>query len=282
MILERNAPAKVNLGLHVLRKRDDGYHDIETVFLPVQWCDQVRVQPAEHMQFTCSDPGLPVDASNLCVRAANILRKHYGLDKAAAIHLEKHLPYGAGLGGGSSDAAQTLCLLNELWQLDLNYTTLHAFAAELGSDVPFFLHEDAVYATGRGELLEPLLEPGPGAKYEFPYVIVLVVPPVHVSTALAYQNIQPNDEERADLKTVVFSNNLSRWRTELVNDFETSVFTAYPELNELKQALINAGAGYAAMSGSGSSLFGVFEDANKAKQATQLFTVQGMTTWVSG
>lgn len=281
MILERNAPAKVNLGLHVLRKRDDGFHDIETVFLPVHWCDHLQVASAEKMDFTCSDPDLPVDESNLCVRAANILRSHCGLDKAATIHLEKRLPYGAGLGGGSSDAAHTLRLLNELWHLDLDYSTLHAIAAELGSDVPFFLQDDAMYATGRGELLEPLLDPVSGGGYHVPYIIVLVVPPVHVSTALAYQGIQPNDQDRPDLKEVVFSNNLSTWRTLLVNDFETSVFAVYPLLEEVKKSLLAAGAGYAAMSGSGSALFGVFENADKARQAEQLFASQGMTTWAS-
>ncbi len=271
----------MNLGLHVLRKREDGYHDIETVFLPVHWYDYLQGASAEHMHFTCSDPGLPVDESNLCVRAANILRAHFGLDKAASIHLEKRLPYGAGLGGGSSDAAHTLRLLNELWQLGLDYKTLHAFAAGLGSDVPFFLQDNAMYAAGRGELLEPLLESESGAGYEFPFVLVLVVPSVHVSTASAYQNIQPDDEERPDLKKVVFSNNLSTWRTLLVNDFETSVFAVYPELVEIKKSLLAAGAGYAAMSGSGSALFGVFEDVDKAQLAAQYFAVQGMTTWVS-
>ena len=265
----------MNLGLHVCAKRSDGFHDIETVFLPIPWFDHLRAAPAETFRFTCSDPHLPVDESNLCVRAAHMLMIHLKLP-GVALHLEKRLPYGAGLGGGSSDAAHTLRLLNDFWHLNLDKNTLHTFAAALGSDVPFFLEDTAMYATGRGEVMEALVHPVSGAPYQFPFEMVLVIPPVHVSTADAYQHIKPNKQGRPDLREVVLSNNLARWRPFLVNDFETSVCAAYPLITEVKKRLLAEGAGYAAMSGSGSAVFGVFDDAARAGAAASRFEAMQM------
>ena len=263
MILKRQAPAKLNLGLHVLRKRPDGYHDLETVFLRIPWADALTARPAEHLSITCSDSSLTTDETNLVMKAAHALAEAAGVAHGAALHLEKHLPHGAGLGGGSSDAAATLRLLADLWQLDVPETTLHRLALAVGSDVPFFLGPAAAYATGRGEVLTPL----PG--YQLPYRLVVVVPPVHVSTAEAFARIRPRDTRRPDLRALVASNDLARWRTDLVNDFEASVFEAYPAIRTAKDRLLAAGAGYAAMSGSGSAVFGVFEAEASAAAAAE-------------
>ncbi len=289
MILERKAPAKVNLGLHVLRKREDGYHDIETVFLAVPWHDVLTVSPAASFTFTCSDPGLPVNESNLCVKAAHLLMDHMALHyperealAGVALHLEKNIPYGAGLGGGSSDAANTLRLLDTYWGLGLDQQVLHGFAAALGSDVPFFLEDEPVFAEGRGEVLTSLADASKSSTYAFPFEMVIAVPAVHVATAIAYKGIKPNDEGRPDLKPLVLSNDLGAWREELVNDFESSVFDVYPAIREVKAMMLAAGAGYAAMSGSGSAVFGVFESKAGAEVAVQKLDSLGLHVALKG
>jgi 4-diphosphocytidyl-2-C-methyl-D-erythritol kinase len=263
------ASAKINLGLHILRRRPDGYHDLETVFLRIPWADVVTVAPADEISLTCSDPTLPTDERNLCVKAARMLAEHAGIDPGAAIHLEKHVPYGAGLGGGSSDAAATLRLLADLWGLAVPADELRSLAARLGSDVPFFLGPEAAYATGRGEILEPLLDES-GEIYQLPFTLVVIVPPIHVGTAEAYRLVRPNDEKRFDLREVVLSNDLGRWRWELVNDFEQPILRAHEEIRATRDALLEAGAGYASLSGSGSAVFGVFEEEGTAKAAEEV------------
>ena len=278
-MLEQTAPAKINLGLHVLRKRDDGYHDIETVFLQIPWADRIAAEKADRLHLSCSTDALPTDQSNLCLRAAHHLARAYGVAQGAALHLEKHLPFGAGLGGGSSDAATTLHLLSELWCLNAPEDHLRELAAEIGSDVPFFLGPPAAYATGRGEQLTPLQDPQTGAPYRFPFVLVVVVPPVHVSTAEAYGRIQPRDGGRPDLSDLVASNSLARWQADLVNDFEVPVFKAYPEIYGAKLLLLEAGAGYASLSGSGGAVYGVFEKEETALEAVHSAQRKGHRVW---
>ncbi len=272
--LRRRAPAKVNLGLHVLRRRGDGFHDIETVLLPIGWSDEVRVAPSDAFRFTCSDPSLPTDARNLCVRAARSLADYAGIEPHGALHLEKRVPHGAGLGGGSSDAAHTLRLLVRHWGLDVPAADLHALAAELGSDVPFFLHDGPMLATGRGEILEPL-------GYALPYALAVVMPPVTVGTAEAYGLVRPDDRGRPDLVALVRSNDLERWRAELANDFEAPILERHPEVADAKRLLEAAGAGYASLSGSGAAVFGVFEREDDARAAAEGAERRGLRTWTS-
>ncbi len=279
--LSQNAPAKINLGLHVLRRRADGYHDLETVFLRIGWADAVTVAPGDSLGFSCSDPSLPIDDSNLCVRAARLLADHAGISPKALIHLEKRVPYGAGLGGGSSDAATTLVVLDALWQLGLDAATLHELASRLGSDVPFFLGPAAAYGTGRGERLAPLLDAA-GAPYRCPFTIVVVKPEVAVGTAEAYRWVVPNETARPDLRVLVAGNDLERWRRELVNDFEEPVFDRYPALRAVRDGLNDDGAGYAAMSGSGSAVFGVFESTERARLSASRWTQAGYAIWMGG
>lgn len=275
----QRAPAKINLGLHVLRRRADGYHDLQTVFLRIPWADRLTARPAEALAFTCSDSALPTDGRNLCVRAAWALIEAYGVEEGAELHLEKTLPYGAGLGGGSSDAAATLRLLAEGWGIDASEEELHKIAAALGSDVPFFLSRSpAAYATGRGEKLEPLTGAG-GEPYALPFALVVVVPEDAVATAEAYGWVTPAEADRPDLRAIVRSNSLARWRAELVNDFEAPVLERHPAIRAAKGLLAEAGAGYAALSGSGSAVFGVFEDDASAEAAAEAARQSGHRVW---
>jgi 4-diphosphocytidyl-2-C-methyl-D-erythritol kinase len=272
MSLSGPAFAKINLGLHVLRKRSDGFHDIETVMIAVEWHDVIRVEPSERPRFTSSDHSLSGD-DNLCVRAAELLSSKMGIGAAAAIRLEKHLPFGAGLGGGSADAAVTLVLLNQLWDARLSKHELRSLAAQLGSDVPFFIDAAPALAIGRGEILEPL------SGYVFPFDLVIALPNERVSTAEAYSLVSPNDSNRPDIRKVVLSNDLERWSRELVNDFEEPILEKHPSIGAIKDAMLDAGAGYAAMSGSGSAVFGIFEDITTGRAAADAFREQGFITW---
>lgn len=265
----RAAPAKVNLGLHVLRRREDGFHDLSTVFLPIGWSDRLSASPGGDLSLVTTDPDLPTDASNLVVRAALALRQWAGdAGLGAALHLDKRVPYGAGLGGGSSDAAAALRLLARLWSLDVPDADLRALALGLGSDVPFFLDGVAAHGAGRGERLTPLADAA-GAPYHCPFWLVLAVPSVHVSTAEAFAGITPNDHDRPDLAAAVVSNDLARWRREVTNDFQPIVEAAHPGIRATREALEAAGAAHTVLSGTGAAVVGVFEDEDTALGAAE-------------
>lgn len=270
----RVAPAKINLGLHVLRRRADGYHDVETVLVPIGWSDALTYREAEALALTCSDPTLPTDDRNLVVRAARALAAHAGCAPRGTLHLEKRVPYGAGLGGGSSDAAQALRLLAAAWGLELPARALHALAAGLGADVPFFLQEAPQWATGRGEVLAPVAE-----GYRFPFPLAVVMPPVQVATAAAYALVTPREHPRPDLRAAVASNDPERWRRELTNDFEAPILARHPAVAAAKALLVREGALYAALSGSGAAVFGVFERAAGAAGAAEAARAEGLRAW---
>jgi len=288
----RTAFAKINLGLHVLRRRQDGFHDLETVFLRIGWHDELSVSPAADLSMTCSDLMLPVDQSNLCIQAAQLVADsvaagHVGSQAdpgltrpthqitGAQIHLEKHLPYGAGLGGGSSDAAVTLMACNELWNANLDADELSRLASRLGSDVAFFLGGPVAFGSGKGEVLTAMEMP-PALKDQW---LSVIVPLVHVSTADAYAGIVPNERSRPDLMSLVAAGSLNDWRASLVNDFETTIFKRYPSIEAARDQLLSKGAGYAAMSGSGSSVFGVFTSEDLARNSVQELP-KGSRSWV--
>lgn len=266
MPLTERAPAKINLGLHVLRRRPDGYHDIETVLHRIDWADTVTAAPAETLSMTCSDPALPTDRDNLCLQAAHRLADRFDVTAGATLHLDKRVPYGAGLGGGSSDAAATLRLLARLWDVAPTTEQLHAVGREIGADVPFFLLDaPAAYATGRGDTPTPLQ--ANGAPYRLPFPVLVAAPAVEVSTPHAYGWVSANDTNRPDLRRVVRSNDLSAWRTRLTNDFEGPVANAVPAVAALRDAFRDTSAAYVSLSGSGGAVYGVFEDATAARQA---------------
>jgi 4-diphosphocytidyl-2-C-methyl-D-erythritol kinase len=277
-VLAQDAPAKLNLGLRVLRKRPDGFHDLETAFVPLGWADGLTATPAGTLTLSCSDASLPTDASNLVVRAGRARARHASVEPCATLTLVKRVPYGAGLGGGSSDAAAALRLLARLWKLDVPEAELHALATGLGSDVPFFLLGAPALATGRGELLTPLMGDD-GTAWRCPFALVVVVPPVHVATAEAYRLVVPDARPRPDLRATVLSDDLGCWTRELTNDFEAPLVARHPAIGAARDALREAGAGYAAMSGSGSAVFGAFERPAQAIAAAEQLAAAGCRTW---
>jgi 4-diphosphocytidyl-2-C-methyl-D-erythritol kinase len=242
---------KINLGLHVLARRNDGYHEIETCFYPVPRTDILEIIPAALFSFTQS--GLPVHGApedNLCVKGFRLIQKEFGVGEAQ-IHLHKTLPMGAGLGGGSSDAAFTMRLLNDIFALGISAARLKELAARLGSDCAFFVEDAPMMGTGRGEILNPATVNLNG-KY-----IVLVKPDVHVSTTEAYSGIEPRKHPRAVQEILQLP--MRDWKDKLVNDFEQTIFKKYPSIQHVKEKLYSLGAGYACMSGSGASVYGLFD-----------------------
>jgi len=250
MILYPNA--KVNLGLNILSKRPDGFHNISTCFYPVSWCDILEILPnKDSLYFESSGIEIPGSSeSNLCCKAFELLEKDFGI-APVHIHLHKIIPIGAGLGGGSSDAAFTLKGLNEIYQLNLSSEVLRTYAAKLGSDCPFFIENKPMLAYGKGDEL---------VDFDFSlagYQMLLVYPQVHSSTKEAYSGVIPQDLEN-DLEFIL-KQPLNKWQNQLKNDFEKSIFALYSEVEKVKQLLYNFGAEYASMSGSGSTLFGIFK-----------------------
>lgn len=244
-------PCKINLGLHVIRKRPDGYHDIETCFYPVPFTDILEVLPASSFSFHQSGLAVPGStADNLCVKAWRLMHEHYGTPEVA-VYLHKCIPAGAGLGGGSSDAAWMLRLLQQMFHPSMPRSALMLLAARLGSDCPFFLFDNPMLGTGRGEVLNPVNVSLKGS------YLVLLKPDLHISTAEAYARITPSDT-RPKLDGLL-GQGLPAWRDKLVNDFEVPVMEAYPLLRELKETLYSIGARYASLSGSGSAVFGIFD-----------------------
>ncbi|MDE6445417.1 MAG: 4-(cytidine 5'-diphospho)-2-C-methyl-D-erythritol kinase [Alistipes sp.] len=257
MILRANC--KINLGLDVLRRRDDGFHDVETVMFPVHGLfDEIEVvrRPAAGVGFRAE--GLAVDCppeQNLCIRAFRLMHERYGID-GADIRLDKRIPFGAGLGGGSSDATAVLLGLNEEFALRLSKEELTSCAAALGSDTAFFIDNTPQLCTGKGEITVPYPIDLGGLR------IVIVKPAEGVSTREAYAGITPHVPDTPLAERL--RRPLSEWQEIITNDFEPTVFAARPAIRAAKERLLRAGALYAAMSGSGSAVFGLFDDGRKA------------------
>ena len=251
--------AKINLGLRILRRRPDGYHDIESCMLPIGWADQLTVEIAagateDSYEIAGLAGELPIER-NLIYKAVQLLRAHHHEIPPLRLKLEKLIPSEAGLGGGSADAAYTLLAVNELCHLGLSTTELETLAGELGSDCPFFIQSRPVLVTGRGEKLTPLTMPSAlHGKW-----LLVVKPPIGMSTAEAYRQVIRHPEVDGKLATLL-ERPIGEWRELIVNDFETVVFAHYPELAALRDRLYHHGALYAAMSGSGTALYALFAD----------------------
>jgi 4-diphosphocytidyl-2-C-methyl-D-erythritol kinase len=247
--------AKINIGLHVVERRNDGFHNIETVFYPVPFYDVLEIISMDDERFTSRlyNYGLLVNTSpedNLCMKAYKKLRENYDIPPVS-IYLYKNIPFGAGLGGGSSDATKLLQMVNELFKLNLSSSKLSELASSLGSDCSFFLYNSPCLATQRGERLEPF-ELNLSGKY-----LAIVKPEVYVSTAEAYKLVKPSQPDLS-LREIV-NMPVSEWKDNITNDFELSIFKKYPVLKEIKDSFYRMGALYASMSGSGSSIFGLFD-----------------------
>ncbi len=244
---------KINLGLNILAKRKDGYHEINSLMYPVPVKDVLEIVPAENFEFTNSGLKIPGELKdNLIFKAYEMLRKEYDLPPVK-IHIYKNIPMGGGLGGGSSNGAYTLKSLNNLFNLNLSDEDLRTYAAKLGSDCPFFIAELPQIAKGRGEILSPS-ELNLKGMY-----LLLVNDGTHISTADAYGRIRPTTP--IQLLETVLEAPIETWREDLVNDFEAPILNDFPQLMQVKNTLYDLGATYAAMTGSGSTIFGLFKNA---------------------
>lgn len=245
--------AKINLGLNVVNKRTDGYHDLETVFYPIPLYDKLEIEQSDKMT-SLELKGTPLYGKmedNLVIKAYNALRQKYSIPNVK-ITLEKHIPSQAGLGGGSSDCAYTIKALNDMFSIGMNYSEMKEIAVTLGADCPFFIEPQPSFATGIGDKLSPIPFSLNG------YWIVIIKPPFAVSTREAFSNIIPmQPKKRCDLTVL---GDIYEWRNNLLNDFENSVFGIYPILEKIKQDFYDRGAIYSSMSGSGSSMFAIFKD----------------------
>lgn len=251
-------PCKINLGLHVLHKRDDGYHEIETCMYPIPLFDILEIIPSENFTFSSSGLTIPGESSsNLCVKAFELIQLKYTIPNVK-IHLHKQIPMGGGLGGGSSDGSFVLRGLNDLFKLQLSDDVMQQLASELGSDCPFFIKNEVQIAKGRGEILKnfPLKLNG--------YYLKIINVGIHISTKEAYGNVKMY-KNSTSLEEILTNYNLFDFKDQLTNSFEYSVFNEYPELKELKDLLYKEGAIYASMTGSGSTMFGIYKEKPQKK-----------------
>ncbi len=262
---------KINLGLNIVNKRSDGYHDIETIFYPVPLCDALEIKKMDEdfpspVNCDLKITGTTVDcdeANNLVVKAYNLIAQDYQLPRVHA-HLYKNIPTQAGLGGGSSDAAHMIKLLDERFRLNMGNAEMERYAAKIGADCAFFISSETAYATGIGDILAPADDEGGNLNG---YYLVLVKPDIAVSTAEAYASIVP--QKPAKCCRDIVREPIDTWHTQLVNDFEKPVFARHPELAAIKEQLYGCGALYAQMSGSGSTIFGIF--GRKPAEIKELF-----------
>lgn len=245
--------AKINLGLNIVSKRSDGYHNLETVFYPIPLYDALEVVQSETNETIFTLSGIAIAGNpndNLIMKAYRLLKNDFDLPPVH-IFLQKNIPFGAGLGGGSSDAAFMLKLLNDFAGLNLSDSQLEDYASRLGADCSFFIQNKPVFAEGTGNIFSPIELTLKG------YYLLLIKPDILISTQEAYSLIKPKPAEESIVE--ILQHPVNEWKNRLNNDFEDSIFTRYPKIKEIKEKLYEEGAVYAAMSGSGSSVFGVFE-----------------------
>lgn len=264
--LEIKAPAKINIGLNILNKRSDGFHNLYTLFYPLNdLFDKLTFTLNEDFEFNCNDSRIPNDHNNLVVKSKLLLEDLLKRKLNVRIELFKSIPSQAGLGGGSSDAAATLISLNEMFRLGLDYNQLIELAVILGSDVPFFLKAKPAIGRSRGENLEYV-------DIEMADFIVIINPGINISTKEAFANIQPSHTYN-DIKSYLSNNKLDYrfMKANLRNDFEEFVFSRYPEIKEIKSKLYEMGAGFAMMSGSGSTVYGIFQSEMEARRVIECF-----------
>ena len=244
--------AKINLGLNIVSKRKDGYHNIESCFYPIPFCDILEILPADELSFTSTGIFIPGSSEhNLCLKAYKLLKADFDLPPVQ-IHLHKIIPIGAGLGGGSADATFTLKILNDLFNLNLLDEQLENYAAQLGSDCPFFVKNKPVFATGTGTTFEDCELDLIG------YYLILTYPKIHIGTKEAYAGVVPH-RPSIPIKEVI-TRGMGDWKLNLKNEFEDSIFPSHPEIKNLKNRFYENGALYVSMTGSGSAVYGVFEN----------------------
>lgn len=248
--MQLKAPCKINLGLHILNRRPDGFHDIESIMYPIPLCDVITVK--ENSTFHFSSTGIRIDGEwedNLCVKAYRLMRQHFNIPPVA-LHLEKNVPAGAGLGGGSADASYTLMAIRRMFNIDISNRELKTMAASLGSDCPFFIDAVPSLATGRGDILTPVDLNLSGLW------LLIAKPLMNVSTAEAYRDVKPVEGRLSP--ALVVRQPVVEWQGQLCNDFEYNIMKSYPAVGRIKAQMLADGALFAAMSGSGSAVYGIF------------------------
>ena len=244
--------AKINLGLNILEKRPDGYHNLNSCLYPIPWCDILEIVKSTKTKFSTSGILIPGDESeNLCVLAYELLRNDFDISEVR-IHLHKIIPLGAGLGGGSSDGAFTLRCLNQLFGLNQSPESLQKYAAKLGSDCSFFLYQQPFLVSGKGDVIQ---EMSISMKNKS---LVVVYPGIHVDTSAAYSSVMPKFKA-SNLNQILTDSSINQWKNHLLNDFEEHIFKKNAALETVKNTLYQKGAVYASMSGSGSAFYGIFE-----------------------
>ena len=246
--------AKINLGLNICNKRADGYHEISSVFFPIPLFDALEIAEnnTDSINFSSEGIEIPSDAKgNLVFQAYELLKRDYNIPGIEAI-LVKHIPIGAGMGGGSADASFMLTALNQLFELNISNEKLEVYAKQLGADCPFFIDNRPKLVTGIGEIMSPIDLDLKGKH------LWVINPEIHISTKEAYAGVQPKTPE-INIEEII-KTPIEQWKNQLVNDFENSIFPNYPEIEKLKKDLYNCGALYAAMTGSGSTVFGIFDE----------------------
>lgn len=269
-MLKIKAYSKINLGLEVLSKRKDGYHNINTVFTRTCLADEITLEPSKTLSVQCIPPLEISQEQNLVYKIIKLLQKSYDCkSKGVKITIYKKIPDKGGLGGGSSDAAVSLLNLIKLWHLDVDFTNIFDISLKTGSDIPYFLKQKTAIAKGRGEILDYF-------DYKIPYHILFVFPEIKISTPQAYSLLNRNVNEKTgkDFKSIILKSLESPeiLREELVNDFENVVFAMYPELSKIKEKMYNYGAILSLMSGSGSTIFGFYDDVEKLNFARNILS----------
>lgn len=258
--------AKINIGINIIDRRSDGYHNIETIFYPLPIYDALEAMPGDELTFNSSGLDIPGRIEdNLCIKGYHLIKKDYDLPPVN-IQLLKHIPIGAGLGGGSANAAFFIKLINSLFSLGMTTVQMMDYARQLGADCAFFIENKPLFAFEKGDQFEPI-------KLDLSkYKIVLVMPPVHVSTGEAYRGVRPSPVKDSLYDLILEP--IKEWKHLIKNDFEESVFKNHPEIRGVKAALYGAGAIYASMSGSGASVFGIFDktpDLSELEKTNQVF-----------
>lgn len=263
MILE--SPSKINLGLNVVSKRDDGYHNIETIFLPIMLSDKITYNKSEELKFNSDSHSLNNFSDNLILKAIILIESYTNKRFTLDIFVNKRIPIGGGLGGGSSNAAVTLKAINNFFNLGLNFEILYKLAIKLGSDVPYFLNPISCYADSRGEVIHPL-------NIEIPYPILVVNPGIQINTSWAFTKVYPS-KPIFSLKNILSDSifDFDILKKYVINDFEEIVFKEYPLIKQIKEDLYNQGAQFALMSGTGSTVYGIFSNLQKAIWAQEFF-----------
>lgn len=270
------SPAKINIGLRVLGKRRDGYHNIETIFHEVKIFDEIEMEVSDEVKFETNSREIPIGADNFCLKAVRIFFESFGIHSGVRIYLKKIIPIGAGLGGGSSNSAVVLKGLNILFDVGADEDLLCELGSLIGSDVPFFIKGGTAYATGRGEIIEKI-------QIEVPYKVVLVYPNIQISTSWAYENLKlKNHDGEENLKKIFIENidKLEKLRKLVENDFEELVFSHYPQVKEIKSKLYELGSVFSLMSGSGSAVFGFFSEIDEIKKKEILKTFPNYTVFI--